>query len=348
MTLVYQRPGITIGSGKSNSVADVIALQHDLRALGYLKSGIDGIFGPDTERAIHSLQYDLLNNDGSGKDGRAAVAMTQFNEGPDGKRVTAVTGILDAQLADAIADAREHPGVGTLPDSVDPAGENKKAMNAIAAVTSATAPPPFIVAIVQQESNGQHFHVPLKGDEDTYVTVGFDRNAKDKSGNAIKDQITSRGYGVAQYTLFHHPPSPQEVADLIQDPVRNARMGFDKLREKFDHAVVGTYGAVEREIEHPHVPLRLCRYAPDDDRYFRDCRNCAREVRKVDITRGTSVYEGASMNYQPTQYYPSATYVGVPNRADFLCDWPYAARRYNGGGLNSFHYQTHVLLNLSR
>jgi peptidoglycan hydrolase-like protein with peptidoglycan-binding domain len=348
MTLVYQRPGITIGSGKPNSPADVIALQHDLRALGYLKIGIDGIFGPDTERAIRALQCDLLNNDGSETDGRAAVAMTQFNQGRDGKRVTAVTGILDAHLADAIADARGHPGVGTLPNAVDPVGENKKAMNAIAAVTSATAPPPFIVAIAQQESDGRHFHVPLEGDEDTYVTVGFDRNAKDISGKAIKDQITSRGYGVMQYTLFHHPPSPQEVADLIQDPVRNALTGFTKVREKFDLAVAGRHGAAERVIEHPHLPLRLCRYAPGDDRYFRDCRNCALEVRKIDIVPGTPVYDGASINYRPTQYYPSATYVGVPNRADFLCDWPYAARRYNGGGLNSFHYQARVLLNLLR
>jgi hypothetical protein len=36
----------------------------------------------------------------------------------------------------------------------------------------------------------------------------------------------------------------------------------------------------------------------------------------------------------------------VPDRADFQCDWPYAVRRYNGGGPNSFNYQAIILLNL--
>jgi hypothetical protein len=48
------------------------------------------------------------------------------------------------------------------------------------------------------------------------------------------------------------------------------------------------------------------------------------------------------------QYYPTADYSGVPDRAEFLCDWPYAVRRYNGSGVDSYHYQTHVLLNLLR
>jgi len=28
------------------------------------------------------------------------------------------------------------------------------------------------------------------------------------------------------------------------------------------------------------------------------------------------------------------------------CDWPYAVRRYNGSGLNSYHYQAKILLNV--
>ena len=67
---------------------------------------------------------------------------------------------------------------------------------------------------------------------------------------------------------------------------------------------------------------------------------------KVEIERGTPDYAGANFGYQPDQYYPTAVYHGVPNRADFLCDWPYAARRYNGSGNDSFHYQTRILLNL--
>ena len=69
-------------------------------------------------------------------------------------------------------------------------------------------------------------------------------------------------------------------------------------------------------------------------------------VALVEIERGTPAYAGANFGYQPDQYYPTAVYHGVPNRADFLCDWPYAARRYNGSGNDSFHYQTRILLNL--
>jgi len=36
----------------------------------------------------------------------------------------------------------------------------------------------------------------------------------------------------------------------------------------------------------------------------------------------------------------------VPNRAAFPCDWPYAARRYNGSGPLSYNYQSRILRNL--
>lgn len=40
---------------------DVIRdLQRDLRALGYLKKGIDGKFGSGTETAVKALQYSLV------------------------------------------------------------------------------------------------------------------------------------------------------------------------------------------------------------------------------------------------------------------------------------------------
>ncbi len=66
------------------------------------------------------------------------------------------------------------------------------------------------------------------------------------------------------------------------------------------------------------------------------------------IADGTPLYEGSQKSYHADSYYPSADYGSVPDRADFLCDWPYAARRYNGSGLDSFHYQTRILRNLER
>jgi len=122
---------------------------------------------------------------------------------------------------------------------------------------------------------------------------------------------------------------------------------YAELRDKFDHFVAGPASrADDRTAEHPQLPLRVCKYPPSDQRYLRNCRNCAVAARKVNIVRGTPVYAGASISYQPSQYYPSANYAGVPDRADFPCDWPYAVRRYNGSGNNSFHYQIRVLLNL--
>jgi hypothetical protein len=50
----------------------------------------------------------------------------------------------------------------------------------------------------------------------------------------------------------------------------------------------------------------------------------------------------------PTQYHPETAYSRVPDRAQLGCDWPYAVRRYNGSGVNSYHYQFQVLQRLTR
>lgn len=341
MTAPYVRAGLTLAVGASDR--DLVrALQHDLRALGYLRSGIDGIYGTGTARAVSALQYDLLFNDGRGTDGPAPVAVTDFNKRPGGgSYVPAVTGICDQGFAAALCGLKEAESVGKIPKSPNPQDDNARAFRAIAALRSTIAPTPFILAMFRQESGGRHFNVPPEGDEDTYVTVGLDRNDE---GNP--DRITSRGYGVGQYTLFHQPPSVAEIADFVSDPVANVARAYQELREKFDHFVVGKHGADDRAAEHPALSLRLCRYARSDARYMNDCRNCAAAARKIDIERGTPAYSGASISYQPTHYYPSAHYPATPDRADFLCDWPYAARRYNGSGVNSFHYQARILRNL--
>jgi len=60
--------------------------------------------------------------------------------------------------------------------------------------------------------------VPHGPDQDAFVTIGLDRN-----NPARPDEITSRGYGLGQRTLFHHPPTAAEVRDFIQDPVNNVQ-----------------------------------------------------------------------------------------------------------------------------
>ena len=336
--LAYQQAGLTLSSNASNDAALVKALQRDLRCLGYLRSSIDGAFGRGTDAAIRALRYDLLNNVGASRqdDGSSSIAMTDYNRG----RVTAVNGVLDQDLAACIADLLADEQVAKLPNAIDPNAENKRGLAAIVAAGSAIAPMPFLVAIMKQESNAQHFHVPRGGDEDSFVTVGLDH-----AGGG--DAITSRGYGTGQYTIFHHPPRPEEVQDFILDPVRNVTKAYLELKEKFDRFVSGPDSrAKDRDVEHPLLPLRKCRYASSDPLYMRDCAKCAAATRKLNITKGTPVYSGATTSYQPDQYYPSATYTGVPDRAEFLCDWPYAARRYNGEGNDSYHYQARILVNL--
>jgi peptidoglycan hydrolase-like protein with peptidoglycan-binding domain len=345
MSVPYKQPGLSLASGLPNDPALVRALQRDLRALGYLRSGIDGAFGSGTTRAVQALQYDLLHNDGesTGDDGRAPVSVMSFNDdGQGGQVVGDIDGVVDAALAGCIEAMLGDARVPQLPSSDDPVAENKAALAAITTASSTTAPSPFIAAMVVQESSGRHFNVPRAGDSDTFVIVGLDRNDE-----ASADHITSRGYGIGQYTIFHHPPRPQELQDAIVDPLRNVQKAYAELRDKFDHFVAGPASrADDRTAEHPQLPLRVCKYPPSDQRYLRNCRNCAVAARKVNIVRGTPVYAGASISYQPSQYYPSANYAGVPDRADFPCDWPYAVRRYNGSGNNSFHYQIRVLLNL--
>ena len=337
----YQQPGLSLSRTASPDVAMTRALQRDLRALGYLRLGIDGAFGGGTEAAVRALQFDLQNNHGAsrGDDGPAPVAIADYNAPSlvgGGQAVTAVTGVLDQELAACIARLLGDGAVVQVPSTDDPAMENSKAIQSIQAMQSTVAPTPFIVAMILQESGGEHFRVPRGNDEDNFVVVGLDRGNKDQP-----DQITSRGYGIGQYTLFHHPPRPTEVQDFILDPVRNVQKAYQELRAKFDGFVAGPVDtADDRATEHPLLPLRLCKYSsPTDPLYMRDCQACASAARKIDIRRGTPAYAGASTSYQPDQYYPSAVYSGVPDRADFLCDWPYAARRYNGSGNNSFHYQ---------
>ncbi len=347
MALAYQRPALSLSRTRAPDPGLTRALQRDLRALGYLRAGVDGTFGGGTEAAVRALQFDLMNNRGASRegDGRAPVAVADYNTpglAGGGQAVTAVTGVLDQALAACMARMLGDAAMVQVPSAADPAAENAKAMQAIRATANRVAPTPFIAAMIMQESGGQHFRVPQGRDQDNFVVVGLDR-----ANREAPDQITSRGYGIGQYTIFHHPPRPAEVHDFILDPVRNVQKAFQELREKFDGFIAGPMDtADDRVAEHARIPLRICRYSTADPLYLRDCKACAAAAGKVEIRAGTPAYAGASVTYQADQYYPSAVYRGVPDRAAFPCDWPYAARRYNGSGNDSFHYQTRILLNL--
>ena len=109
----YQQAGLTISQANPGDRGLVRALQRDLRALGYLRAGIDGRFGSGTAAAVRALQYDLMHNTGAsrGGDGRAPVAMTDYNRGGagGGPAVSATSGVVDQPLAgclDRLIDRR--------------------------------------------------------------------------------------------------------------------------------------------------------------------------------------------------------------------------------------------------
>ena len=80
---------------------------------------------------------------------------------------------------------------------------------------------------------------------------------------------------------------------------------------------------------------------------MKDCKQCSIDANPQDIEESvTPLFEGSTYTFVPTQYYKKASYLSVPLRKNIGCDWPYAARRYNGSGMNSYHYQVRVLINL--
>ena len=209
-------------------------------------------------------------------------------------------------------------------------------------MASAPVPIPFLMAILAQESALMHFQVPSGANSDNCVTVGLDRNNK-----AYPAAVTSRGYGIGQYTLFHHPPTADEVAGAIADPVKNVQQAVSDLNDKFKNYLNGSTPntqADDRIAEVGGGALRVCQYPASDARYMTDCANCLAGATLFNITSGvTPVYAGSQLTYAQTQYH-AGSYRNVPVRKNIPCDWPYAARRYNGGGVNPYDYQAEVLL----
>ena len=341
MAPIYRRAGLVLGRHTDPGDPRVKALQQDLRKLGYLRSGIDGNFGEGTERAVRALQWDLLHAVPRGSDGEAPVTLRAFNRA----RVTGVSGVLDENLAACLDEILTDPRVRPLPRSDDPAAANRTAFASVRTLAGLSVPRPFLLAILLQESGGQHFRTPTTANADDYIVVGLDRNDAGQP-----DHITSRGYGMGQYTLFHHPPRAEEIDTLMLDPVKNVQRAVTELREKFDRFVTGaTPGqtADDRIAEAGGGPLRRCRYAAADPRYMTDCLRCASET-LIDIDARTPLYPRSTDTLRPTEYHPDTSYKKIPDRAKMGCDWPYAVRRYNGSGVNSFHYQYEVLRRLTR
>lgn len=197
----YLKPGLVASRAEIMNVDVVRAVQVDLRKIGYLHSGVDGVFRLDAKVTIRALQYNLINNQGlsSIENGDAPVTVVTVNIGTDGTLVQCVTGIFDQNVpncfANMIADDREPK----LAEGDDPVVANEQAVDAIVAHVDQSRPFIFDIAITHQESGGKLFAVPFGADLDHLATIGLDRNGQ------FLDRLTTRGYDIDQYTLFHHP-----------------------------------------------------------------------------------------------------------------------------------------------
>lgn len=341
----YKKPGLILSRGlDAASPLQVKELQRDLRQLGYLFRGINGDFGHVTEQAVKALQHDLLNNHGESlkNDGNAPVSLSDYNKG----RVVNVDGIMDQNLANCISNMLDDDEYPKLPFAEKPAEANDKVISQLDRLKSDDVPLPFLKAIFKQESGLQHFYVPRNADEDCYIVVGMDTNAEQKH------IITSRGYGLGQYTLFHHPPKKSEVKDFMLGVKGNISKAIEELKNKFDNFVNGPPGgrrADDRFADgRSQNQLLICKYNESDPNYLTDCRKCATDAGTHDIIADeTPYYTGSIHTYRKTQYHPGS-YKNVPIRKNIPCDWPYAMRRYNGSGVNSYNYQARVLKHLAK
>ena len=329
------------GSGTQQQIRD---LQTDLRSLGYLAGpvggSIDGQFGSTTIAGIKALQIDLMQNDGSSTqhsgEGSAPVAVKSYNDGS----VTAATGTADQNLVAIIGAMLDDANFPRLPSSQNPASDNASAVAAVKAMNPCPVPVPYLLAILSQESGQMHYQVPHTTKTDNYVTLGLDHNDKTNPS-----RVTSRGYGMGQYTFFHHPPSANEIQNSITDAVGNARGAAAGLLTKYHTYVIGPADtASDRIADFGHGPLRICKYTQDDARYMSDCKSCMAAAPKLTIAGGqTPTYANSGQTYEAIAGHVGS-YNNVPDRTQIGCDWPYAVRRYNGSGPASFDYQAEVLL----
>ncbi len=335
-TPVYAVADLILGPSATFS-AQVQSLQTDLRALGYGKGPIDGVFGTGTQTAVRALQYDLMNNNGASttNDGSAPVSIRNYNN----SSVTALTGVVDQGLVSCMASMLADPVYPKLPYSLNPSSDNQDAIAKVQTMSPCPVPISFLVAVLFQESNWQHYQVPSTSNRDHYVTVGLDRN-----NHSNPAAITSRGYGIGQFTLFHHPPTADEIENEIKDPIRNVSRAISDLLNKYKSYVVGPIDkADDRMAEAGSGTLRPCQFPASDARYMKACGTCLHAATSVNIVAGKTVfYAGCDESYDRTQYHVGS-YSGVPERKSIPCDWPYAIRRYNGSGVNSYDYQAEVL-----
>jgi hypothetical protein len=269
----------------------------------------------------------LINNRIRGRD---------WNQG----RIKKVTGIVDKNLVQIIQSMLEASDEEffKVPYTKTRKEINQKAIQLLNQqedkIISQGVPPTFIKAILKQETGMAHYDI------DGFVYVGCDETSPTYV-------YKSRGWGMGQYTITHHPPTIKEAEEFINNPVNNIAKVVKELKEKFDLYIVSNspaqraderMGFLRESSKHKYIigksrgnsPLIACKYEKSSPKYMKDCINCVKNARREDEWYGDLRWHKSS-------------HKNVPVWSDIPCDWPVAVRRYNGSGPNSFAYRAEIL-----
>lgn len=275
-------------------------------------------------RAVKSLQHEILSND----------SLKKFNQG----RVTAVDGESSLGILAVLQDMSKSPSLARLSPALNPSKGNQAMKERLSGYLNSKFPTPLVMAVLTQETNLKWYR------KDGYPLVGLDYNSDEDY------IITSRGLFYSQRTIFSYPISKKEF-DSMNDLESDMEFFFDHIFGKYQNFVVSSSAKARDDLrysvpEFKDLDLRGCKYEESDSKYMKDCKACLKECPSKDYLMGDSLLGNGRWIIKPTHYHRIQDYEGFPDFHHFPCDYVFTIRRYNGSGINSFHYLMRVLAHL--
>ncbi len=274
--------------------------------------------------AVKSVKHDLVNT---------PFLESNFNNG----KISSVDDRIDLAFVSILEDMRNDSRVGVVYRVGGFDRENSLIRGSLDSFNTEYFPVPLSKAILYEETGLKWYR------KDGYPTVGLDYNDK-----KISHRITSRGLFLSQRTFFSYPIQQSEL-DGFNSLDTDMRFFSSHLRSKYNNFVVSNKVASRDDLRHFSFggsKLRGCKYDSSDARYMKDCKNCVFSLNKRTYVEGDRLAKGSGWKFRKTKYHRRDVYKSMPDFKEFPCDYLFAIRRYNGGGINSFHYLMQVLEHL--
>lgn len=306
---------------KSNSYPQRI--EEYLRAFMFIKE-----IKPNNEmvikRGIKSLQFELLYN--------PELSKINYTGKLDGERTHV--------LREALKKMWDCSDIPRITKVDNPSEANSKIREIIENKLKSSFPKPLVLAVLEQESNLMWYR------KDGYPTIGLDYN------NKVQPYvITSRGLFLSQRTVFDYP-FKQEQLNQYDSVEVDLNFVVDLLNLKYDKFIVSKDPKTNDDLRSSSFgseDLRGCKYETSDSRYKSDCKNCVWSGDLRDYKKDRSVLgDKKQWVLKSSQYHKIKQYLQFPDYSKFPCDYLFSIRRYNGSGINSFHYLMRVLKHLKK